>query len=143
MSQENVDVVRRIWDIYMDAFERGDPRAATDVYHQGLVAPEATFTPVPEIPGARTYVGREGFVEFFRTWSDEWAELAMRLEKVVDAGADRVGAIVHQSAIGKVSGAAVEVRFGIIYTLEHGQVIDRRDCQVADALEAGRVRDQR
>jgi hypothetical protein len=50
---------------------------------------------------------------------------------------------VHQSAIGKVSGAAVEVQFGIIYTLEHGQVIDRRDCQVAVALEAGRVRDQR
>ena len=26
MSQENVEVVRRIWDIYMDGFERGDPR---------------------------------------------------------------------------------------------------------------------
>ncbi len=136
MSQENVEVVQRIWDLYMEGFERGDPRVATAVYDLGLVAPESTYTPIREVPGTRTYVGREGFVEFLRAWTDDWAALKMRLERVIDAGDDHVVAVVHQSAVGKGSGAAVEARFGIVYTLKGGQVIDRRDHWVSEALEA-------
>jgi ketosteroid isomerase-like protein len=59
------------------------------------------------------------------------------LEELIDAGDDRVVGVARQSGIGKGSGAAVEVRFGMIYTLEDGQVVDRRDCRVEEALEAG------
>jgi ketosteroid isomerase-like protein len=137
MSEENVEVVRRIWDLYVAGLEQGDPNAWTAAFDQGLVAPESTITPAREIPGTQTYVGREGFLEFVRAWTAEFAELRMRLEKIIDAGDDRVVAVVHQSATGKGSGAAVELRFGIVYTLKDGQVIDRRHyLDPAEALEA-------
>jgi ketosteroid isomerase-like protein len=136
MSQENVEIVRRIWDLYMEGFERGDPRAATAVYDEGLIAAESTYTPIRDIPGTRTYVGREGFVEFLRAWTADFAELRMRLERLIDAGEGLVVAVVHQSAMGKGSGAAVEARFGIVYTLSDGQVTDRQDYWVPEALEA-------
>ena len=136
MSQENLEVIRRIWDIYVDGLARGDPGTATAAYEQGLVAPSSTYTPIREIPGTRTYVGPEGFVEFLRAWTADWVDLKMRLERIIDASDDRVVAVVHQSAVGKGSGAGVEVRFGIVYKLKGGQVIDRRDYRVPEALEA-------
>lgn len=135
MPPENVEIVQRIWDIYTEGFERADPSAATVVYDQGLVAADATYTPMPEIPGARTVTGSEGFLEFLLAWARGWDGLMMRLEKVIDAGEGRVVAVVQQSAIGKGSRVAVEARFGIVYTLEGGQVVDRRDCRVSEALE--------
>jgi ketosteroid isomerase-like protein len=36
----------------------------------------------------------------------------------------------------RVDGAAVEARFGIVCTLKGGQVIDRQDHWVSEALEA-------
>ena len=143
MSQENVDLVRRIWDTYMEGIEQGDPGlTAADAYDQGLFAPESTYTPDRQSPDAKTYVGREGFVEFLRELTAEFAELTVRPRKIIDAGDDRVVAVVHASAIGKGSGAAVKFRLGIVYTLKGGQVIDRQDyLDPAQAFEAVGLRE--
>jgi ketosteroid isomerase-like protein len=136
MSRKNVEVVQRIWGIYLEGLRQGDPDAATAVFDQGLVAPESTYTPIRDVPGTRTYVGREGFSEFFREWTDDWTDWTVQVEEVIDAGDDRVVAIASQSGTGRGSGAAVEVRFGMVYTLSGGQVVDRFDCRVPEALEA-------
>jgi ketosteroid isomerase-like protein len=136
MSAENVGVVQRIWDLYEEGIRKGDLSGATGAFDEGLIAPDSTFTPVSDMPGSRTYVGREGFVEFLLAWVAEWDEWSIELERVIDAGDDRVLAIAHQSAIGKGSGAAVEARVGMVYTLKDGQVVDRRDLWVDEAFEA-------
>ncbi len=133
MSQENVKVVQRIWDIYTVGLEQGDNGALTAPYDEGLVAAHATASPVPEIPGMKdVYVGIDGFAEFTRSWIQDWEGLTMTLVEAVDAGDDRVLAVVHQSATGKTSGAAVELDFGIVYTLEEGRVVDRKDYKLVD-----------
>ncbi len=137
MSKENVKVVQRIWDIYTAGLEQGDNGALAAPYDEGLVAVDSTVSPVADIPGMKeVYVGMDGFAEFTRSWIQDWEGLTMTLVEAVDIGDDRVLAVVHQSATGKTSGAAVELDFGIVYTLEQGIVVDRKDYKLDDAREA-------
>jgi hypothetical protein len=58
MSQENVEVVRRSWHVFLEGVERGNLAVLFDA---GLYAPSATLVPTQEASGAKTYVGRDGF----------------------------------------------------------------------------------
>ena len=137
MSDDKVKVVQRIWDIYTLGLEQGNTGALATPYDEGLVAVDSTVSPVSDIPGVKSeYVGPDGFAEFTRSWIQDWEGLTMRLVEAVDIGDDRVLAIVRQSATGKLSGAAVELDFGIVYTLEQGLVVDRKDYKLDDARKA-------
>ena len=126
MSQENVEIVRRAWTLFSDGLERGEGLdAGIALYDEGLFAPDSTLTPVREIPGGGTFVGREGFAEIFHVWTDDWDGWSARLEETIDAPDDRVVAVVHQSARGRTSGITVENRFWAVYTVRDGQVIDQ------------------
>jgi len=133
MSQENVQVVRRIWELYA----QGTPAAVAATYDEGLLAPDSTFTPAEEVPGKETYVGREGFMKFLRGWDAEFGEWSLQVEKIIDAGDDRVVVLLHEFGQGRRSGVSVELRLGSVYRFEGGQVIERRDyLDHTRALEA-------
>jgi ketosteroid isomerase-like protein len=139
VSQENVEIVQQVWDLIAEGLDKGDSTAAINAaFDQGLIAPMSTFTPASEVPGAaETYVGREGFAEFVRAWTADFVDLKIWSEKIIDAGDDRVVAIVRQSAKGRGSGAPVELTFASVNTLKNGQIVDRRHyLDAADALEA-------
>jgi ketosteroid isomerase-like protein len=134
MSQENVEVVRRAWDVFLEGFDQGNLAA---VFDEGLFAPRSTLTPPREILGSRTFVGREGLAEWLYIWTEDFLDLKVWPEEIIDAGGDRVVAVARQSAKGKGSGAAVETQFAIVYTLRDGQVIDSQHyLHPAEALEA-------
>src|SRR5215207_2931246 len=115
MSQENVEVVRRTWQLWTEGVENGDAGALRAVFDEGLLAPDSTFTPVQDVPGAseRTYVGLDGLREFIGAWTEDWTEWRIAVEEVIDAGDDRVVAVGYQSAVGKGSGVPVSLRFGM------------------------------
>ena len=71
-----------------------------------------------------TYVGRDGFIEFFQIWTGAFDDFTIEAERIIDAGNNRVVLISFQSAAGKGSGAPVELRSGIVYTLEDGRVTE-------------------
>jgi len=134
MSQENVETAWRVWDVFLEGIEDGNFAALFDA---GLYAPSATLVPTQEASGAKTYVGRDGFVEWMRTWTEDFRDWRMWPEKIIDAGDDRVVALVRQTAIGKASGVPVEQRFGIVWTVRSGQVIEQRNyIDPAEALGA-------
>jgi ketosteroid isomerase-like protein len=138
VSHENVEIVQRVWRLFAAGLEQGKGAvdAGTVLFDEGLFAPECTFTPVPETPGSKTYVGREGFAAFLREWTEDWDQWTARLEGIVDATGDRVVATLHQSARGKSSGVAVENRFWAVYTLRGGQVVDQvHYLERAEALQ--------
>ena len=59
------------------------------------------------------------------------------ITSLMDAGDDRVVALVHQSATGKGSGAPVEWHQGLVYELKDGRVIRTWTyANPAEALEA-------
>ena len=127
MSQENVEIVRRAVEVLQAGMERGDLGAAFDagLYapDAGLIAPDAEWI-TPQFEGKRrVWRGREGAMEFMRTWTEEFENWSMRVERLIDAGGDRVVVLAHQTATGKASGVPVELASGHIYELKDGRVI--------------------
>ena len=134
MSEENLEIVRRSFEVFQAGLARGDPGAGFD---SGLVAPDAEWTVPPRTAGfGRVYRGREGFLEFMTTWTEDF-DWSIELERVIDAGNDRVVAICHQRATGKSSGVPVELHMGLVYELRDGRIIRMRSfLDPKEALEA-------
>jgi uncharacterized protein len=135
MSQENVEIVRRLYEEWWAGLERGDPGA---VFDSEAVTDDCEFTVEGGMPDGRSvWRGREEYVEWFRTWTSEFEGWSLRLERLMDAGRDRVVALTHQSGTGKESGVPVELNVGVVWELKEGRVIRARNyVSHADALDA-------
>jgi ketosteroid isomerase-like protein len=139
MSEENVEIVRKGLEALQKVAESGDPNAG---FHPEILADDIEWIPTSSFPGPKSYRGREGVVEYMRTWSEDFESWSLEVERLIDAPDDRVVALVHQRAIGKGSGAPVEMRLAAVYDLEGGRVIRIQNfINPADALEAAGVAD--
>jgi ketosteroid isomerase-like protein len=119
MSEENVEIVRRAHDEFLAGLSRGEPVAAFDA---GTVAPDFEWIVPAVAPGLQpVYRGREGWIEFMRTWTEDF-EWSIELEQAIDSGDGRVVVTTRQRAIGKGSGVPVELQMGGLWTVEGGQV---------------------
>jgi ketosteroid isomerase-like protein len=135
MSKENVEVVRRVFEAFEAELRRGEDFEDYDL--GDVFTPDTEWFPVPETPGPTSYRGREGFIEFMRTWIESWQSWTVRLERLIDADNGRIVAVMHQSATGKGSGVPVEQNAGIVFELENGRVVRMRNfLHLAQALEA-------
>jgi ketosteroid isomerase-like protein len=136
MSEANVEIVRQVFEEFFAAMERSDPGGWFDSAPVG-----DDYEWIVEfdrgLDGRSVWRGREGFVEFMQIWTDEFEDWSMELERLVDAGDDRVVALTHQSATGKGSGVPVELSIGQVLELEGGRLIRARSYRShAEALEA-------
>jgi ketosteroid isomerase-like protein len=137
MSEENVEIVRRALEILQKVAEQGDPDATFD---PEVLADDIEWIPTSSFPGPKSYRGRDGCIEYMRTWSEEFESWSLEIEQLIAAPDDRVVALVHQRAIGKGSGAPVEMHLGVVYDVEGGRVIRIQNfINPADALEAAGV----
>ena len=68
------------------------------------VAADAEWIVREGMDGRTVWVGREEFVQFIRTWTEEFEDWSIRVEHLIDAGDDRVVALTRQTALGKGSG---------------------------------------
>ena len=119
MSQENVELVRRGYEL----FNEGGPEA---VIRAGFWSPEIVFDFSPsEIPGLGVYRGHDEVRAFFE---EDWfgafpfEEWELVLHELIDAG-DQVIAVHHQRGLGASSGAAAELEQGLIFTLRDGATV--------------------
>jgi ketosteroid isomerase-like protein len=132
MSEENVEVVRRLFEGFQAAIDRGDPGAWI-----AETVPDDYEWIVPEFAGRSVWRGREEFAEFVRTWTEDFDGWSLRAERLIDAGGDRVVALALQSATGKHSGVPVEMNLGQIYDLRDGRMVRVTNYfSHAEALEA-------
>jgi ketosteroid isomerase-like protein len=134
MSQENVEIVRRQLEAFQAGMERGDPGAPWDA---GINAVDAEWIVREGLDGRTVWVGREGFVEFMRTWTEQFDDWSLQVERLIDAGDEGVVALTRQWATGKASGVPVELNLGMVYELKDGCVIRMTNYLThAEALEA-------
>jgi len=83
-----VEVVRRFLKAFLAGVERGDVGGGFD---SGAIADDAEWIPAAEVPGLPpSYRGRYGFIEFMRTWTEDFDGWSMEVERLIDAGDDRV-----------------------------------------------------
>jgi ketosteroid isomerase-like protein len=128
MSQENVEVVRRCYEL----MAKRDFSAFPEVAHPDLV-----FDLSRNVFNPGVYHGLDGLQRFVEQVDDMWDEFEIRPEEFTDGG-DQVVAAVRISGRGKGSGVAAEMQVFAVWTLHEGRVVQvtggYRDRD--DALEA-------
>ena len=123
MSQENVEIVRRI----IEAAQRADWDAAMSGYDPAVVLDQS------RMPGGGVYHGHDGVREFYGGWVASWEDFRIESERLIEAG-DQVIDINEVSGKGKGSGVAVKMRTANVWTIERGRVV--RHVGYPNAAEA-------
>ncbi len=113
MSRENVEVVRRGFDL----FNRGDIDAFCELFSE-----DVEIHPLQENPDAEVSLGREGVRQIIRNWTDVFDEVSAAPEEFIDAGG-HVVIPLSLSARGLTSGISAEFRHTYVITLREGKVI--------------------
>jgi ketosteroid isomerase-like protein len=128
MSQENVEVVRRV----VEAFNRRELLLDD-------LDPEVEWVEDQRFPGAETFHGPAGVERSVKKWWDAWSEISMHLVDVVDLG-DRVVVAGRTQARGHGSEVNVTAEFGGVYEFRRGKVVRVQILgSRADALEAAGI----
>ena len=131
MSQENLDVVRRAFDL----LERDGPAALDEILLE-LCHPDVEVRSVGRLPDrASTARGRAAVKAWF---TDLFATLETRLEveEYIDAG-ESVVVVFRQVSRGRASGAELTSRFAFVYVLRNGRLVYMEGYRTREeALEA-------
>ena len=126
MSQENVEIVRRLWE----AWERRDTEAVL-VHYDPAIVWEGGETGL-----GGSYRGHEGVRQYFREWLDTFEGYDSKAETFIDAG-DKVVVGSRVRGRGKASGVEVGMPGWQVYEVRDGLVIRVDFFQTeAEALEA-------
>jgi ketosteroid isomerase-like protein len=119
MSQENVEIVRRAYELFND----GGVQACIE---GGVLSPEIVIDASPaRFPGIGAYHGHDGALKLF---DDDWfaafplEEWEHEGEEVLDGGA-QVVVVTTQRGRGAESGASVELRTAQVVLLRESVIV--------------------
>jgi hypothetical protein len=142
MSQENVEIVRQVvelfrnFDLKSEGAAVGDSEIAdaTEFFHPDFVL-DANRAPMPDLRG--TFKGTEEIAFFWSKWLEAWDSVEFEYE-LTDAGERVLAAITPMAMRGKGSGVGVEFpRHWNVFTLRQGQVVHQAIVfDEPEALEA-------
>ena len=113
MSRENVEVVRAMWA----AYACGDFQASLDAYSEDTVWDDTRYR-----PDGAVHLGREAMVDLVRTWRGTWEDYKAEAEQLLDAGGDRVAAVLRETGVGKGGGVELTNRWGLVVTVRDGKI---------------------
>jgi ketosteroid isomerase-like protein len=117
MSQENVEVVRRIYD----AVARGDSETVLSLYDPDIEW-DMSRGAFGDIGGGRVYRGHDGLRSFFREQWEAWDRWQDHPEELIDADT-HVVSVVRSRARGRTSEAEVESVHAAVWTLRQEKVV--------------------
>ena len=137
MSRENVEVVRRFYELYNRGDFEGTDGAALVVE---LFDPDVVIDQLDEVAGTKgTFQGYEGMLQAQREVTEVLADVRFLPEEHAAAG-DRVAFVVRAEGTGRESGVPVDTRLGHVWSLRAGRIarwVVYRDP--GEALEAVRA----
>lgn len=108
MSEENVEVVRRMLEAYL----RSDFETALSCFAEDVVWEDLNGT----------YHGHAGVSKATARWAGAWDDLHQEVDDILDTEGDDVVVLLKQSGRGKGSGVPVESLSGWIYTITGGTI---------------------
>jgi ketosteroid isomerase-like protein len=130
MSQENVEVVRRSFELWLGGdleawIETIDPEVGWDI----------STHPLPDVPNHGR--GREALVtDMLATYLSGWNDYSAELKELVDAG-DRVVVVLHETASMGGTGVTLDRDLVQLWTVRNGRGAFLKVFQTkAAALEA-------
>jgi ketosteroid isomerase-like protein len=116
MSAENVEVVRRVYE----AAARRDGATVLDLYDPEVELDNTRLDVVGTAGGVHR--GHDGLRRFFREWHEAWERVEYDYDELIDAGGDQVVSVVTRRGRGRASGAEVELRVALLWTLREGKI---------------------
>jgi ketosteroid isomerase-like protein len=114
VSAENVEIVRRMYE----ANARGDAAAARELLDPEIVVEYRGQL----IDKDATYRGHAGVRQLMESILENFDVFRVEVEEYVDRGDDVVVAL-HQRAVGRASGAPVDIHIGQVWTLRDGRAV--------------------
>ena len=130
MSQENVDLVRGMYD----SFAAGDVPAVLESFDPEIVWNEAENFPYAD---GNPYVGPTAVVEgVFARLGSEWEFWNLEIEEILDAG-DRAIGVGRYHAKNKETGKVIDAQFTHFWTVRGGKAT--RFQQYADTLQCSQA----
>jgi ketosteroid isomerase-like protein len=132
MSQENVEIIRRMYD----AAAHRDSDAVLALYDPEVEV-DMSHAPCRDLVGQRLYHGHDGLRAFYREWNGAWEVVESDVEELIDAG-ERVISVETTRGRGLASGAVVELHQCGIWTIRAGRIVrvEWLDATREEALEA-------
>jgi ketosteroid isomerase-like protein len=135
VSQENVDLVRTIYD----AAERRDDVIPFEVYAEDIIF-DISNSRRALLAMKPVYHGHEGVRQYWRETLSAFGEIDFEVEELIDRG-DQVLAVIREREVGRASGAPVETTHLAVFTLSGGKITqmqvfdDRQQALKAVGLE--------
>jgi ketosteroid isomerase-like protein len=113
MSQENVEIVRRIYE----AWAQGDFRARIDDLDQHVV-----LVIRPDFPEFGVFLGLDGVREYMRRFLDQWEQLTIQATNLRAVGGTVLAQIV-QHGKGRASGIEGDNRYFQLLTFRSRKIV--------------------
>jgi ketosteroid isomerase-like protein len=144
MSQENVEMVRGLWEPF-----KGVDYTAIDWDDEAIrEMAERSFSPEVELRWSRSgpevwvYQGRDGVIQAFREWQESFREYYIEPIDFIEQE-DRVIIPQRHWGIGRTSGVSVEIEVTHVYEVRDHMItrVDEYDT-LKEALEAGGLSEQ-
>jgi ketosteroid isomerase-like protein len=130
MSQENVEIVRRSFDLWRHGDLEGwletiDPAIEWDI----------SSHPLPDVPNRGS--GREAFLtDMLATYTSGWNDYSAELKEVSEAG-EHVILVAHETATMRDTGVPLERDLVQLWTVQGGKAVFLRVFRTkAEALDA-------
>ena len=98
------------------------------------------WTAIEDAPDAGTYRGHDGVLAYMSDWLQDFEDLRMEFEEVIEAE-DRVVAVQRGRGRGKGSGVEVDLRYAVVYEFRNGKILRVREFRTKElALAATGLR---
>jgi ketosteroid isomerase-like protein len=117
MSEENVEIVRRVYD----AAARRDAESVLAAYDP-LIEWDVSRSPMARLVGEGVYVGYDGLRKFFTAYHEAWESVKYEAEELIDAG-DDVISVDKERGRGRASGAESELTQYAVWSIRDGKII--------------------
>jgi ketosteroid isomerase-like protein len=114
MSQENVEVVRKAWDVW----ERGDLDALLALCREDLVFDTTHMHDWPET----AYQGHAGLQRFLTEWLEVWDAFEVGVDELIPTADGRVVSLFWQRGEGRHSGLTMDVAWAMVAAVQDGSV---------------------
>lgn len=136
MSSDNVENLRRCFALANDQ----GIEAAVEAFRD-LIDDEFGLEEAEDMIDRERYAGREAFIANMRKLEESFDAIRIEPQEFVDLD-DRIVVVVSMTALGKGSGAPVEVTFAQLWSIRDGKAVDLRDYATkSEALEAAGLRE--
>jgi ketosteroid isomerase-like protein len=118
MSQENVEIVRQVFD----AVARRDAKGVLALYDPNVEL-DQSHTEFAELVGDAIYRGHDGLRSFDREWREAFEDIETRCEELIDVG-EQVVSVARYYVRGRTSGIEVPGHpHAGVWTIRNGKVV--------------------